>query len=304
MQRLYVKKNDPLYTYAISFMERHWGVKGFFPGSQPVSIEFKHFNTLASNQYVVCEKTDGLRFMLLAFMYGGRKVCVLVNRAMEMFGCPLNFRKPIYDGTILEGELYENMFMVYDCLVSKGENIGKMDFLQRLECMEHIKKMLTVLKNDPIKFAIKKFHALPDFGEFMNTYLPTVTQKIDGLVFTPVNESVKIGTHETMFKWKPRDKNTIDFQFKRKGDLWRLYVQEKGKLIFESEIRDEWVAGIPWIEEDAIIECQYMFNDSPMWWKPILRRHDKTFPNGRRTFYRTLVNIKEDIKMEDFLRCT
>ena len=304
MQRLYVKKNDPLYTYAISFMERHWGVKGFFPGSQPVSIEFKHFNTLASNQYVVCEKTDGLRFMLLAFMYGGRKVCVLVNRAMEMFGCPLNFRKPIYDGTILEGELYENMFMVYDCLVSKGENIGKMDFLQRLERIEHIKKMLTVLKNDPIKFAIKKFHALPDFDEFMNTYLPTVTQKIDGLVFTPVNDPVKIGTHETMFKWKPRDKNTIDFQFKRKGDLWRLYVQEKGKLIFESEIRDEWVADIPWIEEDAIIECQYMFNDSPMWWKPILRRHDKTFPNGRRTFYRTLVNIKEDIKMEDFLRCT
>ena len=138
----------------------------------------------------------------------------------------------------------------------------------------------------------------------MNIYLPTVTQKIDGLVFTPVNDPVKIGTHETMFKWKPRDKNTIDFQFKRKGDLWRLYVQEKGKLIFESEIRDEWVAGIPWIEEDAIIECQYMFNDSPMWWKPILRRHDKTFPNGRRTFYRTLVNIKEDIKMEDFLRCT
>tara|TARA_A100001035_G_scaffold266044_1_gene248743 strand:- start:938 stop:1651 length:714 start_codon:yes stop_codon:yes gene_type:complete len=237
-------------------------------------------------------------------MYEGRKVSVLVNRAMEMFICPLNFRKPIYDGTILEGELYEDTFMVYDCLLSKGENIGKKDFLRRLECIEHIKKMLTVLKNDPIKFAIKTFHVLSDFEDFMNKYLPTVTQKIDGLVFTPVNEPVKIGTHETMFKWKPRDKNTVDFQFKRKGNLWRLYVQEKGKLIFESEVRDEWVADIPWIEEDAIIECQYMFNDTPMWWKPVVRRYDKTFPNSRRTFYRTLVNIKEDIKMDDFLRCT
>jgi hypothetical protein len=108
-----------------------------------------------------------------------------------------------------------------------------------------------------------------------------------------------------MFKWKPRDKNTIDFQIKKRDNVWKMYVQERGKLIFESEIYDHMVPphAVEWMEEDAIIECQYMHKDTPMWWKPILRRRDKTFPNGRRTFYRTLVNIKEDISMKDFMNC-
>lgn len=146
---------------------------------------------------------------------------------------------------------------------------------------------------------------MSDYKTFMETYLPTVTQDIDGLIFTPVNDTIKTGTHETMFKWKPRDKNTIDFQLKRVDTTWKMYVQERGKLIFESEIYDHMVPpyAVEWMEDGAIVECQYMHMDTPMWWKPILRRYDKTFPNSRRTFYRTLVNIKEDISMSDFMNC-
>jgi hypothetical protein len=146
---------------------------------------------------------------------------------------------------------------------------------------------------------------MSEYQKFLDEYLPTITEKIDGLIFTPVRDGIKTGTHETMFKWKPRDKNTIDFQLKKKGDIWRLYVQERGNLIYESEFYEHMVPEYAqsWMEEDAIIECQYMFNDVPMWWKPVARRYDKTFPNSRRTFYRTLVNIKEDISMNDFLDC-
>ncbi len=304
MQRLSVNRDDPLYTYAISFMERAWKVKGFFPGAQPVSIEYRHFDILSSNEYLVCEKTDGLRFMLLAFMYNNKKTCVLINRALDVYTCPLNFRKPIYDGTIIEGELYKDTFMAYDCMMVRGSKIGENDMIDRLKHMEELQKMLTVLKYDPIKFKIKTFHVMAEFEKFMNEYLPTVEQEIDGLIFTPVKDPVQKGTHETMFKWKPKDKNTIDFQFKRKGDTWKLYVQERGKLMFESEIHTYQVPEHIDVQEDSIIECQYMLNDSPMWWKPIMRRHDKTFPNSRRTFYRTLVNIKEGIIMSDFLKCT
>ena len=307
MQRLSVKREDPLYKYTLDFMEHYWGTKGkgIFPGSQPISIEYRHFDTLKSNPYVVCEKTDGIRFMMLAFMFDNKKKTIFVNRALEMFDCPLNFRKLVYDGTIVEGEMYGDTFMMYDMLMSCGKVIGDQDFLTRLDHMEKFKKMLMSLKYDPVKLALKTFHLMSDFEEFMDKYLPTVQQEIDGLIFTPINDTVKTGTHETMFKWKPRDKNTIDFQLKRRGDVWRLHVQERGKLVFESELRDEWVPlkAREWLKEDAIIECQYMFQDSPMWWKPVALRSDKTFPNSRRTFYRTLVNIREDIAMVDFLDC-
>ena len=307
MQRLSVKREDPLYKYTLDFMEHYWGTKGkgIFPGSQPISIEYRHFDTLKSNPYVVCEKTDGVRFMMLAFLFDNKKKTIFVNRALEMFDCPLNFRKLVYDGTIVEGEMYGDTFMMYDMLMSCGKIIGDQDFLTRLDHMEKFKKMLMSLKYDPVKLALKTFHLMSDFEEFMDKYLPTVQQEIDGLIFTPINDTVKTGTHETMFKWKPRDKNTIDFQLKRRGDVWRLHVQERGKLVFESELRDEWVPlkAREWLKEDAIIECQYMFQDSPMWWKPVALRSDKTFPNSRRTFYRTLVNIREDIAMADFLDC-
>ena len=307
MQRLSVKREDPLYKYTLDFMEHHWNTKGkgIFPGSQPISIEYRHFDILKSSPYVVCEKTDGVRFMMLAFMFDNKKKTIFVNRALEMFDCPLNFRKLVYDGTIVEGEMYGDTFMMYDMLMSCGKIIGDQDFLTRLDHMEKFKKMLMSLKYDPVKLTLKTFHLMSDFEEFMDKYLPTVQQEIDGLIFTPINDTVKTGTHETMFKWKPRDKNTIDFQLKRRGDVWRLHVQERGKLVFESELRDEWVPlkAREWLKEDAIIECQYMFQDSPMWWKPVALRSDKTFPNSRRTFYRTLVNIREDIAMVDFLDC-
>ena len=267
MQRLSVKREDPLYKYTLDFMEHYWGTKGkgIFPGSQPISIEYRHFDILRSNPYVVCEKTDGVRFMMLTFMFDYKKKTIFVNRALEMFDCPLNFRKPVYEGTIVEGEMYGDTFMMYDMLMNCGKMIGDQDFLTRLDHMEKFKKMLMSLKYDPIKMALKTFHLMSDYQEFMDKYLPTVQQEIDGLIFTPINDRVKTGTHETMFKWKPRDKNTIDFQLKRKGDGWRLYVQERGKLMFESEIRDDWVPlkAREFMKEDAIVKCQYMFQDSP-----------------------------------------
>ena len=57
MNRVFVKKDDPLYKYALDFMERSWGTKGkgIFPGCQPISIEREHFNILSNKDYVVCE---------------------------------------------------------------------------------------------------------------------------------------------------------------------------------------------------------------------------------------------------------
>ena len=251
--------------------------------------------------------------MLVATTYEGKPVCMLVNSAFDMIPVKLRLSRTVYEGTILDGELYENTLMVYDALLVCGEPIGHLNLLGRLAAAEKMMKGIIYVKYDMYRLKMKTFHAMRDFDHFMYQYLPTVEQRVDGLVFTPVNEPMRIGTHETMFKWKPCEKNTVDFLMKRgesfkgvgqKGDpVWKLYVQEKGKLFFESEFPLT-TMNEPWFEEGAIVECMYItWEPGPIWWKPIKRRRDKTHPNNRRTFYRTIVNIKENIQMKEFLDC-
>ena len=306
--------SNPLFKYVVQFIHAKWGSKEYFPGPQPISIEHKHFPVLKGAEYLVCEKTDGERYMMVALTYEGKRKCVFVNRAFNMFEVPINLKKSAYDGTILDGELYEDTLMVYDAVWVNGESVWNRNLNERLDAARSVMKSIIYMKSDQYRLKCKTFHQMRDFGKFMDEYLPTVQQKIDGLVFTPVNEPIRIGTHETMFKWKPQDKNTVDFLMKREpsretpgfkpgAPAWRLYVQEKGKLFFESEIPFNRMDDESWFEDGAIVECKYITWESPMWWRPIKRRTDKTYPNNRRTFYRTIVNIKENIKMKELLDC-
>lgn len=286
--------------HVVSFIHRVWGSRDRFPGPQPVSIERRHFPILKSNAYVVCEKTDGERYMLVATTFKGRRLCVFVNRSFQMFEVNINLARGAYDGTLLDGELYDNTLLIYDGVLINGNAIGHCHFLDRYESLEKCVKSVISMKSDAYKIKLKLFYPLTDFQEFKESHLPLVQQRVDGLIFTPVYQPVRMGTHEEMFKWKPKDHNTIDFQMKRdpyKPGVWRLYIQERGQLVFESEF----VGDEPWYKEDAIAECMYMVDDTPMWWRPLKIRTDKTHPNNRRTFYRTLVNIKEDIQMDEFM---
>tara|TARA_R100001369_G_scaffold91883_1_gene134558 strand:- start:116 stop:1063 length:948 start_codon:yes stop_codon:yes gene_type:complete len=309
-----IKLESPLYKYVVQYIHAKWGSKDYFPGPQPVSIEHRHFPVLKGAEYLVCEKTDGERYMMVACMFEGKKKCIFVNRAFNMFEVPINLKKSAYDGTILDGELYEDTLMVYDAVWVNGESVWNLNLMKRLEAARGIMKSIIYMKSDQYRLKCKTFHQMREFRKFMDEYLPTVQQKIDGLVFTPVNEPIRIGTHETMFKWKPQEKNTVDFLmkwepsretpgFKPGTPAWRLYVQEKGKLFFESEIPFNRMEDEPWFEDGAIVECKYITWEEPMWWRPLKRRTDKNYPNNRRTFYRTIVNIKENIQMKEFLDC-
>ena len=304
----------PLHKYVIDFIHSRWGSKDYFPGPQPISIERKHFPILKGGDYMVCEKTDGERHMMIALIYEGKKKCLFVNRAFNMFEVSINLKKNAYEGTILDGELYGDTLMVYDAVLVAGQSVWNKTLTDRLEASRGLMKSIIYMKSDQFRLKCKTFHHMRDFNVFMDEYLPTVQEKIDGLVFTPINEPIRIGTHETMFKWKPQEKNTVDFLMKREPSretpgfkagtpAWRLYVQEKGKLFFESEIPFNRIDDEPWFEDGAIVECKYVTWEEPMWWKPLKRRTDKTHPNNRRTFYRTIVNIKENVQMKEFLDC-
>ena len=296
-----VLTGTPLEHAIISFIHKSWGseLMTHFPGPQPISIERKHFPILKKGTYVVCEKSDGVRHLLVSLLFGDKKMCVLVNRAFSIYIVPLNLPKVAYQGTILDGELVDETLLVYDAVCVSGTDVKKCNLFERLKGADSVVSGILRMKTDPISITIKTFYSLKDFKTFQDV-LPTLKYKVDGLVFTPVNEPIRIGTHDTMFKWKPRDLNTIDFQAKKWGNRWGLYVSEKGRLIFESELSLEQTPD--WITEDCIVECQYMCDEEPRWWKPVGLRTDKKHPNNRMTFYRTLVNIRENIQISEYLK--
>ena len=282
----------------INFIYKSWGCEnnGFFPGPQPISIERKHFSILKGG-YMVCEKSDGVRHLFVSLMFGDKKMCFIVNRAFTMFVVQLHLPKMAYLGTILDAELVDRTLLIYDAVCIGNNSLVQLNLIERLQSAENLISEITKLKTDPIILKVKTFFNLKNFFEF-EEYLSKIESKVDGLIFTPIKECIRTGTHETMFKWKPRDLNTIDFQAKKWGEKWGLYVQEKGRLVFESELS---VKNSPeWIVEDCIVECQYMCDDEPRWWKPIGLRLDKKHANNRKTFYRTLVNIRENIQMVEF----
>jgi len=270
-----------------AFIANAWGAStdpNRFPGPQPVSIERRHFPLLKRQPYLVCEKTDGVRHLLASTDEG----VFLVNRA---FACEkINVRVPkdtLLDGELVKTKTGKTLFMVYDAVRVKGEDLTQKPLTERLEAARKVVKAIIKTANALLEIRVKVMWTLgsptPDLDSF--------EYETDGLVFTPVNEPIRTGTHETMFKWKPRERITIDFCLKNGCEL---FVQDKGIPYKEAELhlrnlrRD--------LPNGTIVECGY----GDLGWFVEKIRTDKTHANNRRTYFRTLVNIREGIELREF----
>jgi len=273
-----------------------------FPAPQPISIERQHFTQLNSHPYVVSPKADGERFLLVVL---GDKT-VLINRAFEETDVKFRFKKDAQKGTILDVERIGKKILVFDAYQVNGEIIKDQHLDERLHKATIIVKGVLKTSKDPFKIEMKPVFERKDVDKAITTDFGYET---DGLIFTPKDEPARIGTHETMFKWKPLEKNTVDFQvvpsIREMNYGYDLYVQERGKLICEARVPQELVEPhwIPVMDSGKgqclILECEYIQGE-PNFWRPVGIRRDKTMPNALRTFQRTLVNIEEDIQWNEF----
>jgi len=159
----------------------------WFPGPQPISIERKHFRILKSQPYVVCEKTDGVRHMLVCFEAADKKkICALVDRAFHVTFTTLTIPRD----TVLDGELMDGVFYVYDAVRVKGEDVRKKTLTERLTQAKTVVK--SILKQPKLQVKVKEMLPLSEVSKIQ------LGEKTDGLIFTPVEEPVRIGTHETL----------------------------------------------------------------------------------------------------------
>lgn len=209
-----------------------------FAGSQPVSFETKHIReNLEGRDYFVCEKSDGLRCLMLCILDpNGEEAVFLITRENQFFRISnLHFPSPedensCHNGTLIDGELVlskrptdgvkELRYLMFDCLTLNGKNIVTRPLDKRLgylseqfykpyfKLREHHPKQC---ESFPFKLSLKNMHFSFKIPKVFDN-LKNLGHISDGLIFTCRETPYVFGTDPTLLKWKPSEENTIDFK--------------------------------------------------------------------------------------------
>ncbi|CRG95665.1 RNA guanylyltransferase, putative [Plasmodium gallinaceum] len=125
----------------------NWKRKGF-PGSNPVSLTNHNIKNLFNKEYIICEKTDGVRY----FLFIASNTTFLIDRNYEIFKNDMHI--PLKEDlskkqqlTLLDGELVEDtifherkgieekkiVYLIYDGLYIQRRDITNLSYLDRLK---------------------------------------------------------------------------------------------------------------------------------------------------------------------------
>jgi len=273
----------------------------YFPGPQPVSLELKTMNKLKEFRYMVSEKTDGVRHLMIITEDG----LYLINRSFEFFTTPFKAKKGLT--ALLDGELIEIDngldFSIHDCVYKNNINCGKLNLQSRLNYAGQVAELITC--PDTMNVAVKEFYNVNQLSTISNNKNKHAT---DGLIFTPTKLGISFGTQFTMLKWKP--KHTFDFKVVYGGKRLFLYVTNdrldiKFLCINQGDYFNKFIEAYKLLVDGdipitSIVECTYNTNTNR--YQPVLVRKDKLHPNTKFTISKTMLNVEENITFDDLVK--
>jgi len=313
-KRQCVNLSPPLERDAQSLYNSLWGYPAqtkHFIAPTPVSLERKHLGKLL-NTHLVAEKNDGERCLLLVglpeiahedsyIVFANRsRVLTVVARPVDEIHVSTYFRSAdesqtieLCNGTLLDGELMrDGSFVIFDCVAAGGyDTKGMASFQDRLriaqDCCKALQPFMTC--------RVKRFFPMDQ----CTSVFENPTGPADGLVLMPADEVVRTGRHETMFKWKPASKCTIDLvwhssEFRAVGDA--------GQLVSPAMSVGAVSMVPPTPDTPLISKMVYEIGPSSppgSEWNIIGPRPDKIAANHTLTIRRTLRTIRDNIMPEE-----
>ena len=221
-------------------------------------------------KYVVTEKADGDRYILYIINKSG----YLINKKKEIIDTGIKFNK-LEGECILDGEYLDDLklYLIFDIYIYNnekvyefpwlGDDLSRSILLKEFESKSQDKELNEI---DSVKIGFKRYEVgtknkskliLEKCEKVLNK---KYNYKIDGLIFLPMNMSVKSveegvavkdinGTWDLNYKWKPEKENTIDFLVKIKKD--------KGRDIYLPYMKNDTIHYYKTIE----LYVGYNFND-------------------------------------------
>lgn len=216
--------------------------------------------------------------------------------------------KGLLNITIFDGELYYNSatkkdeYHIFDTIYYNTKDMRPRPFAERKQVFQNVANVLQVPK---ITLFAKTFYHFGDFYESTRAALTELGQRqqtqfsqtgynFDGIIFQHSG-----GYNKVPRKWKDAEHMTLDFlaiqdsKYERDNDMFKLFVQDKKKLVNFNNLQihikggqfnGEYVRG-------KIIECS--FTKKGKSWVPIMTRFrkDRDEPNA----LKTAIDVWQDI---------
>ncbi|KAI5147987.1 mRNA guanylyltransferase [Enteropsectra breve] len=206
-----------------------------FIGAHPVTLTLANIKNLLEKDYLVCEKSDGIRVCLIVykgtvFLYDRKNIVYVtkyvIPKASDIY---------VFDGEMYFEDKAIYILALFDALVYKSKNMTRCNLYKRLECTNKFVadlQKIGIFKQNCI--ATKDFRICPknmikSYGFFqILKEIASLKHDNDGLIFTPVQDPYLMNKRSKIFKWKPSHLNTVDFKIKMFDKIhmiYGLYVQ-------------------------------------------------------------------------------
>lgn len=208
-----------------------------FPGSQPVSFGKKDLEKLEKQDYWVCEKSDGIRVLLLVCTINVDQTVYLIDRHSTYRAVSGLFfphhedpRMPLRN-TLVDGELVLDedprthqrtlRYLAFDCLVVDNQNVmsrpldkryGRLKEWFYKPHMKMLREFPNMAQEQPFEVKVKDLSFSYGIEKIFNVDIPALHHGNDGLIYTCVNAPYTPGTDPNILKWKPPEENSIDFK--------------------------------------------------------------------------------------------
>ncbi|ADM12170.1 mRNA capping enzyme subunit alpha [Encephalitozoon intestinalis ATCC 50506] len=309
-----------------------------FPGCHPVSLTLDNIDLLLSKDFLVCEKSDGIRALLLVTEKMGISKGYFYDRKNDFYELDMNF--PFSSTVLIDGEIFledgtVTTYAIFDCLIYEDapqilKNLYKrlgyaQMFVDRMK--GSVEKTKALKKEDEDGFEPKRIpigaegqepgcisihfyvkQMMKSYG-FWEVYkkIPDLKHGNDGLIFTPTDEPYSVGKRGVILKWKPTFLNTIDFKITKAKEFGHVY-----DLVCSGKRGKDVVFGHFFCEDEEVDGKigEFLYdNDGYYWdldefvlrkggWKLYRIREDKDTPNNIRVVCSILESLKDSLTIE------
>ena len=320
-----------------------WGISAHLthnPAPNPVSLHRQQLERLHERPYVVAEKTDGVRYLLVLgrFKFAPKPYAVMIDRALRMFQLEIVAPSSMYNGSIFDGELVWDKsqnckaFLVFDAVAVGGESIRlkhfterysvvNESFLGRVECINWNRDMadskaralakkgyVTPIADaeNHMYYCAKQMVPLGLFGSLQRS-VKTLSWDSDGFIFTPMDQTVQRNAQRDCFKWKYLP--TIDVTIQASSgnrDSHELACQDGDRLVSLSvafpDKTFDWERPPAFLfATNHVIEITITVSGHTVRCKFHRVRPDKLSPNTFQTIQSVLQEAEEQISIQELI---